>query len=73
MAANPSPLELIRPLVEYQALVGRRVTFVLLANHAGVDQTLIYALLLTEAEFETDQPLLRPTAASFTLPGARTT
>ena len=65
MAANPSPLELIRPLVEYQARVGRRVTFVLLANQAGVDQTVIYALRPTVAEFETDQPLLKADGRQF--------
>jgi hypothetical protein len=65
MAANPSLLELIRPLVEYQARVGRRVTFVLLGNQAGVDHTFVYALRPTEPQFETDEPLLKADGRQF--------
>ena len=65
MAANPSLLELIQPLIEYQARVGRRVTFVLLGNQAGVDHTFVYALHPTEPKFETDEPVLNADGRQF--------
>jgi|SRR5712692_2484820 len=65
MVANLSPLELIQPLVEYQARVGRLVTFVLLGNQAGVDHTFVYALRPTELKFETDEPLLNADGRQF--------
>ena len=65
MVANLSPLELIQPLVEYQARVGRRVTFVLLASLDKVEHAVIYALRPTEAEFETDEPLLNADGRQF--------
>ena len=65
MAANPSPLELIQPLIEYQSRVGRRVTFVLLANLDTVDHAVIHALRPTEPQFETDEPLLKADGRQF--------
>jgi hypothetical protein len=56
---TPELLELIRPLVEYQARAGRQVSFVWPAKIDTEHRTIIYALHPTKPKYEIDEPVLQ--------------